>query len=88
MTTNHAGDVTSRGPIQPGCIRLVKRKEEGRLQPGDTVETARLGECQVAFIQSANTICVLAKSGQHYTLSGLGFRARLETRDAAIAGSH
>lgn len=88
MTTNQAGDGTSREPIQPGCIRLVKLKEEGRLQPGDTVETARLGACEVTFIQSANTICVMAQSGQHFTLSGLGFRARLESRTKPIEGAH
>ena len=86
MMTNQAGAPMPRDPIQPGCIRLVKLKEEGRLQVGDTVETARLGECEVAYIQSADTICVKAPSGQHFALSGLGFRARLEVRGKANEG--
>lgn len=69
----------ANAPVQPGCIKLVKLKTEGRLQKGDIVETARLGRCEVALIQSPFSICVKAASGQHYNISGLGFKARMVT---------
>ncbi|AVO43486.1 hypothetical protein [Simplicispira suum] len=64
-------------PVQPGHIRLVKLKVEGRLQVGDQVETSRLGVCTVLSIQSADSIIVTTSSKQCFNLSGLGFRARV-----------
>lgn len=65
--------------VQPGCIRLVKLQEEGRLQKGDIVETARLGQCKVAHIQSPDSICVITADKRYFNLSGLGFKARMAT---------
>jgi len=72
-------------PVPPGHIRLVRLKEEGRLQAGDLVQTARLGVCTVAYVQSADTFCVKTQDGCYRTLSGFGFKAALEARERATA---
>ncbi len=60
-------------PVEPGMIRLVQLKQEGRLQRGDKVETQRLGICEVATIESFHTITVKSTAGQYFRLSGLAF---------------
>lgn len=64
---------TPTEPVQPGCIRLVKLKSEGRLQKGDIIETARLGKCEVVYIQAPHSICVKSADGRFFNISGLGF---------------
>lgn len=73
---------TNNDPVQPGFIRLVKLKVEGRLQKGDIIEEARLGKCVVAYIQTAQSICVRAADGKYFNLSGLGFNAKLVSGNA------
>lgn len=68
--------------VQPGCIRIIRLKEEGRLQKGDVVEAARLGQCKVAYIQSADSICVVTPDNRYFNLSGLGFKARVVSASA------
>lgn len=63
--------------VKPGYIKLVKLQKEGRLQKGDVVETSHLGMCEVSHIQSADTVCVKSAEGLYFTLSGLGFNARV-----------
>jgi hypothetical protein len=78
IETEHANPASgSEGPVLPGCIRLVKLQTEGRLQNGDIVETVRLGQCEVAHIQTAQSILVKDKAGKYFNISGLGFNARL-----------
>lgn len=67
-------------PVPPGCIRIVRLQEEGRLQSGDQVQTARLGVCTVAYIQGADSICVKTQCGSYRTLSGIAFRAQVVDR--------
>lgn len=74
---------TPVSPVQPGHIRLVHLQQEGRLQKGDTVETARLGKCKVAYIQSSDSICVTSADGKYFTLSGFGFNARMVSAASA-----
>lgn len=57
---------------------MVKLKTEGRLQAGDIVETARLGKCSVAYIQTSDSICVKDSKGKYFNLSGFGFNATME----------
>ena len=54
-------------------IKAEKLKVEGRLQIGDLVSTARLGQCEVATIESIHTITVKSKQGGYFRLSGLSF---------------
>jgi hypothetical protein len=69
-------------PVPPGCIRFVHLQEDGRLQPGDQVATAKLGVCTVAYIRSVDSICVKTRQGHYYNLSGFGLsvEARLASR--------
>ncbi len=70
-------------PVPPGTIRFVRLQQEGRLQAGDQVQTARLGLCTVAYIRTADSICVKTAQGCYYNLSGFGLSVdlQLETRD-------
>lgn len=71
--------------VQPGHIKLVHLQQQGRLQAGDIVETQRLGQCKVAYIQTADSICVVTPAGKYVNLSGCGFNARLESRSPSAA---
>ncbi|CAN7632266.1 hypothetical protein LJR189_004789 [Acidovorax delafieldii] len=73
-------ETKTNDPVLPGHIKLVHLQQEGCLQAGDIVETQRLGRCKVAYIQTANSICVVNPAGQYFNLSGFGFNARLESR--------
>lgn len=69
----------SNGPLQPGCIRLVKLKTEGRLQKGDIIETLKTGKCVVELIQTAQSIVVKSAAGKYFNISGLALEARVVT---------
>ena len=68
---------TKDEPVQQGFIRLIQLKVQGRLQKGDIIETARLGRCVVAYIQTAQSICVKSADGKYFNISGLDFNATL-----------
>ncbi len=63
--------------VQPGNIRIVKLKEEGKLQAGDQVETHRLGVCTVCSIQTSDSIIVTTADQRRFKLSGFGFKDRV-----------
>jgi hypothetical protein len=63
--------------VQPGHIRFVKLKEEGKLQAGDQVETHRLGVCTVCYIQTPDSIVVKTADQKRFNLSGFGFKGRV-----------
>ncbi len=60
-------------PIEAGCIRLVKLSAQGRLSPGDMIETKRLGICAVVTIHNTSTLSVCSATGDHFLLTGLNF---------------
>ncbi len=57
-------------------IILTRLAREGRLGPGDLVTHDRLGQCEVIYVQTAQSIVVKRLvDGQHYNFSGLSFGA-------------
>lgn len=75
-------DAVLEEPVKPGMVKMVKLANEGALRAGDTVETAKLGRCVVAYIRSATSIVVKDARGDHFTLDieWGGARATLEGR--------
>ena len=70
-------------PVKPGHIKLVKLQREGVLQSGDVVETAKLGQCTVAFIRSGDSICVKRPDGSYFNLSGFGWAHPVQFQEGA-----
>lgn len=54
-------------------LTLVKLKEEGRLQSGDTVHTRELGDCTVAYVRTVSSMCVKTCRGEYHTLNEINF---------------
>lgn len=64
----------SQGASAPKkSLRLVKLKDEGRLQSGDTVDVDDHGTCTVAYIVNASSITVKDVSGSYINIRDLNF---------------